>query len=161
MGGSENASNGIPQEQVRVDAGGGARRTSPRVGRFAALGREGARHPIRDGTHPSQVDFPEDGNVPAGGIGHRGRSRYGRGAPMTGLCRQAISRDQTRSRMSPRIDQETRGFRARTPQLGVANWELVRADELQLLSRSSTLPNWGKTRPFCAPYRAIKPAVDS
>src|SRR5262245_2488311 len=78
MKGIENASNGISQEQVRVDAGGGAPRASPDGGRFAARCSEGARHPIRDGTHPPKVDFPENWNVPAGGADHRGRARLER-----------------------------------------------------------------------------------
>src|SRR5262245_58538318 len=80
MEGIENASNGISQEQVRLDAGGGAPRASPDGGRFAAGCSEGARHPIRDGTYPPQVDFPENQNVPAGGAGYRGRSRLERAA---------------------------------------------------------------------------------
>jgi len=70
---------------------------------------------------------------------------------MTGAGREAIPRDQTRCRLSPRIGAGNAGIaRAHAP-IGGCELELVGADELQLLSRSSTLPNWGRGRPLFLP----------
>src|SRR5262245_8681490 len=163
MEGIENASNGISQEQIRLDASGGAPRASLDGGRFAARCSERARHPIRDGTHPPQVDFPENRNVPAGGAGYRGRSRHERAALIkrfvrvfkpgpTWLTTKSVSSGEIEPAAPRRHGsaQETRGLRAHAP-IGGCELELVGADELQLLAGAAHSRTGGVGAPFFSP----------
>ena len=67
---------------------------------------------------------------------------------MTGLCRQAISRDQTRCRLSPRIGAGNAGIARAHPPIRGCELELVRADEFQLLAGAAHSRTGGVGAPF-------------